>query len=346
MLLSMAFLIRPSGFGEKTSFQSNMSEFDLIRRLQNTVNAGHADVKYPADVGIGDDAAVLSIKNNQQLLVTTDTLVSGVHFPSETPAADIGFKSLAVSLSDLAAMGGEAGWFFLALTLPQADETWLDEFASGLAALSETAGVQLAGGDTTSGPLSITITALGLVPQGHALLRGTAAAGDLVVVSGTPGLAALGLADYKKNQSTAGLSWLALTRPQPRLALGKALRGTASSCIDISDGLLADLGHIAKASQMGAEIWLEHLPQADVMQLLQVADRWNMQLSGGDDYELCFTLPADREGELHDIAAKSGVSLTVIGQITEEPGLRCLLADGSGFVPRQAGFDHFPDSGK
>lgn len=320
-----------------------MNEFDLIRRLHSIIGGGRTGLSQPGSIGVGDDAAVLTVDPGRQLVVTTDTLVAGVHFPQDSLPADIGYKALAVNLSDLAAMGADPAWFFLALTLPQADVAWLDEFAAGVAALARASAIELAGGDTTSGPLSITITALGLVHHGAALLRSTAHAGDLVVISGTPGLAAHGLAQLRAHETVDGAAWQAFTRPQPRLELGRALRGKATACIDISDGLAADLAHIAQASHVGAEVWLERLPQPAVMQALPPEHCWNLQLGGGDDYELCFSLPAALQHELPAMAAQSGVGLTVIGRLTRESGLRFLRADGSGFVPERGGFNHFPD---
>jgi thiamine-monophosphate kinase len=320
-----------------------MNEFDLIRRLQHLIGAGRTGLSQPGSIGIGDDAAVLTVDPGRQLVVTTDTLVAGVHFPPNALPADIGHKALAVNLSDLAAMGADPAWFFLALTLPHADVAWLDEFAAGVGALATACGIELAGGDTTSGPLSITITALGLVNPGAALLRSTAHAGDLVVISGTPGLAALGLAQLRAHEKADDAAWRALTRPEPRLDLGRVLRGKATACIDISDGLSADLAHIAQASQLGAEVWLERLPRPEVMRALPPEHCWNLQLGGGDDYELCFSLPAALQHELPAMAAESGVGLTVIGRLTSEPGLRFLRGDGSGFVPQRSGYNHFPD---
>jgi thiamine-monophosphate kinase len=320
-----------------------MNEFDLIGRLHGIVSAGKRNLSRPGCIGIGDDAAVLTIGSDKQLVVTTDTLVAGVHFPQDSLPADIGYKSLAVNLSDLAAMGAEPAWFFLALTLPGADTDWLDAFASGMGELATASGMELAGGDTTSGPLSITVTALGLVKQGEALLRSTANAGDLVVVSGEPGLAALALAQWGGKQPPDDEARLALVRPKPRLALGRALRGRATACIDVSDGLSADLGHILESSRLGAELWLDRMPQPPAMRALPPEQRWNLQLGGGDDYELCFTLPQGLESQLPAIAAESGVALSLVGRMSSEPGLRILKPDGALFAPRRGGFDHFPD---
>ena len=305
------------------------------------INGGRKNNLPPGSVGIGDDAAVISVDGRQQLVVTTDTMVSGVHFPPDTEPADIGHKALAVNLSDLAAMGAEPAWFFLALTLPAADTRWVEAFAAGMGALAADAGVILAGGDTTSGPLSITITALGLVSPGEALLRSTARANDLVVVSGSPGLAAVALHCLQLKLPVDHAAWRAFTRPEPRLTLGRALRRKATACIDISDGLAADLGHIASASQLGAEVILDCLPRVPAMHTLEREKLWDLQLGGGDDYELCFTLPPALERELPALAATGGTELTIVGRMTAAAGLRCKRPDGTKFTPSRQGFDHF-----
>ena len=230
-----------------------MAEFDLIRRLQQIVCSGPGSDRYQPVLGIGDDAAVLDVPDGQQLVVTTDTLVEGIHFLPGTAPRDLGHKSLAVNLSDLAAMGAEPAWFFLALTLPDADDEWLNEFAQGIAGLVRESGIHLAGGDTTGGPLSITITAVGLVARGQALTRSGARDGDFIAVSGVLGDASLALSMLKSKQTPDADLLDALHRPTPRLELGRRLRGLATSCIDISDGLIADLGHILERSGTGAE---------------------------------------------------------------------------------------------
>ncbi len=322
-----------------------MSEFDLIRHLQATIVSPQAKYAGQLAVGIGDDAAVINIPEGQQLVVSTDTLVAGVHYPPDTAAADVGYKALAVNLSDLAAMGADPAWFFLALTLPEPSPDWLREFAGGMAELAGEAGIVLAGGDTTSGPHSITVTVAGLVPSGQALLRDGAQAGDLVVVSGTPGLAGLGLRRILAGETGGQAPERALNRPQARLALGRLLCGHASSCIDLSDGLLADLTHITRASGVGAEVRLCALPWGDEVQGLDEQDRWNLQLAGGDDYELCFTLPPQFQEQLPAWAAQAGVSLTVVGQITAGTGVTCVRADGREYQPARRGFEHFSTAG-
>lgn len=314
-----------------------MREFDLIRRLQEQVESSGPDCV----LGIGDDAAVLDCPPGRQLVVCTDTLVEGVHFPPGTSPEAIGHKALAVNLSDLAAMGSEPGWFQLALTLPAADAQWLDRFASGLSALAASAGVRLIGGDTTTGPLSLTVTAIGLVEPGRALTRSGARPGDLVVVSGELGLAASALHRLGAGLEPDPSCRHALDYPQPRLRLGRLLTGLASACIDVSDGLLADLGHVIRRSKTGARIETGALPCPAALAQLPEQDRWALQLTGGDDYELCFTLPPEALGKLETLSAESGVALTVIGEVVESPGLQVVRPDGAPFDTPGAGWEHF-----
>jgi len=320
-----------------------MPEFDLIRRLEATI-AGPLAGRVPGCVvGIGDDGAVLEVPGERQLVVCTDTLVAGVHFPAGTDPRAIGHKALAVNLSDLAAMGADPTWFFLALTLPGEEPGWLDAFAQGMAALAVESGILLAGGDTTSGPLSLTVTVLGLVEPGAALLRSGAREGDLVVVSGVPGRAARALEAIGQGAEPRPDDRAALDFPRPRLELGRALRGLATACIDVSDGLLADLGHIAEESGVGAELWLERLPAGADFDGLDDAHRWALQLGGGDDYELCFTVAPGSEAWL--AAAAAGVPLTVIGRIVAGRGVAAFRPDGSRHVPARAGYQHFAGDG-
>ena len=318
-----------------------MGEFDLIALIRERCALVREDVR----LGIGDDAALLAVPAGQLLAVSTDTLVAGVHFPASTTAHDIGWKALAVNLSDLAAMGATPAWATLALTLPQADARWITEFADGFAALAREYKLALVGGDTTQGALSITVTVHGFVPEGAALLRSGARVGDAVYVTGTLGDAAAGLrlVDQPTFAETATLALLErLNRPTPRVAQGLALRERASACIDVSDGLLADLGHVCAASRIGAEIELENLPSSAA--LLAAADapaRHAFQLAGGDDYELCFTAADAIAATLLGDLARSGCGATRIGRIVAEPGVR--VRDGSGQVVTlsQAGWEHF-----
>ncbi len=318
-----------------------MSEFDLIRQLHERINGGGSSA---CVVGIGDDGAVLEIPRDRQVVVTTDTLVEGVHFLTTTDAQRLGHKALAVNLSDLASMGAQPAWFFLALTLPAPELSWLESFARGMGDLAQSAGIALAGGDTTSGPLSITITAIGLVEPGKALTRDGARKGELVVVSGYLGDAAHALEIIQAGGMPGPASRAALECPEPRLQLGRQLRGLATSCIDISDGLVTDLGHVLEASAAGAEINIDLLPRSASLAGLPGAQRRQLQICGGDDYELCFTIPGSRREELDRIAKECACPLTVIGKINASDELVCTMADGAVFVPQGRGYDHFPEN--
>jgi thiamine-monophosphate kinase len=322
-----------------------MPEFDLIRRLQQAICAPASAYRPHCVLGIGDDAAVLEPPAGRQLVACTDSLVEGVHFPVDTPSAAIGHKALAVNLSDLAAMGAEPAWFLLALTLPAADRQWLDGFARGMAALAAEAGIYLAGGDVTSGPLNICVSALGLVEPGEALTRSGATPGDLVVVSGRPGAAAHALRVLQGGGQPEPDELQALEFPVPRLALGRALRGLATSCIDLSDGLLADLGHVLDAASVGAQLELQSLPCPPGLESIPPRDRWPLQLSGGDDYELCFTVPAEARDRIPGLAQSCGVELAVIGVITGRPGLVIREPGGGEYRARQSGYEHFRETG-
>lgn len=316
---------------------SSKGEFELIREFFTRQTSDTA-----VRLGVGDDAALIAVPDGCELVVTTDTLVSGRHFPEDASAFDIGWKSLAVNLSDLAAMGAEARWLTLALTLPASDEAFLREFSRGFFALADQEKVSLVGGDTTGGPLAITVTAMGLVPRGAALLRSGAKPGDDVYVSGTVGDAGLGLrlvlgqwhddvpADARKQVLER------LHRPLPRLALGQALRGLASACLDVSDGLAQDLGHVLKASGVGAELMLELLPRSTALAETEAAFADILALTSGDDYELLFTAPVSVREEI----ALLPVACTRIGRIHEEKGL-VLSRHGQRLELPLAGFTHF-----
>jgi thiamine-monophosphate kinase len=312
-------------------------EFELVRLIQEAAGPGGSGVR----CGIGDDAAVLAIPPGKELVVTTDTLHEGVHFPADTAPADIGFKSLAVNLSDLAAMGAEPRWVLLSLSIPEGDAAWVGAFIQGFLELAATSGVRLVGGDTCAGPLTVGVTAMGLVDPGQILTRGGAHAGDLVVVSGVPGMAGLALRQLLAGGASDPEWARTLTRPVPRIALGAALVGKATACIDISDGLLADLGHITVASRCGADLELDRLPVRGPLSGMADADRWRIQLASGDDYELCFTLPPDQVQSISELAADSGTELTVIGCISDRPGVRCRTPTGGIFDAGPAGHEHF-----
>ncbi|MFZ5723776.1 MAG: thiamine-phosphate kinase [Pseudomonadota bacterium] len=318
-------------------------EFELIRRHFTRVRDAAASGVL---LGVGDDAALLAPSPGMALAASSDTLVNGVHFPADTPAADIGWKALAVNLSDLAAMGAAPRAALLALTLPAADDAWCAEFARGLFMLADQAGCPLIGGDTTSGPLSITVTVLGEVPVDQALRRRGARPGDLVCVSGFPGEAALGLGRWRGgSRDVADPAIARLLRPSPRLTLGLALRGVATACIDVSDGLLGDLAHVLAASAVdgvaGADIDLAALPRSPVLAALSDDTALDCVLAGGDDYELCFTVPATAHERLPRIAAETGVPLTVIGRVTAGGGLRCLDTRGQVRPVTRRSWEHF-----
>lgn len=318
------------------------SEFALIDRYF-TQQPQRSDVA----LGIGDDCALLVPPPGQQLVVTTDALVSGVHFFADTDPVGLGHKVLAVSLSDLAAMGATPAWATLALTLPRADTQWLEKFAHGLFALATRYQVQLVGGDTTSGALTVlTVHAQGFVPPDLALRRAAAQVGDEVYVTGTLGDAGLALAMLLDKASVAQQHrhylQQRLERPQPRIAQGLALRGIANAAIDISDGLAQDLGHVLQRSGVGAQLQVERLPLATaVRDSLSPDAAWQMALTAGDDYELCFTVPAARAAQLAEALAHGDCAYSKIGVITAAPGLRLQRDDGSNFPLQDAGYKHF-----
>lgn len=318
----------------------SLSEFDLIGRYFAACGATRRDVLK----GVGDDAALLRPPSGMELAVTQDTLVCGVHFFPDVDPVALGHKALAVNLSDLAAMGADPAWVTLGLTLPDTDEGWLQAFSHGFAALARASGVSLIGGDTTRGPLSLSVTAMGWVPAGQALRRDGARPGEGVWVSGTLGDAGLALRALQDGVEVSGLDYLRsrLERPQPRLALGKALRGIAGCAIDISDGLAADLGHILQASAVGAELNLSDIPCSQAVEdYVACTGDWSVPLASGDDYELCFTLAEDRSQDLQDLIRHMDCPVTHIGRITREPGLRLRQADGNLYTPQWTGFEHF-----
>jgi len=314
-----------------------MGEFGLIELIREAARNGDDRIR----IGIGDDAAVLEFPPGYELVATTDTLNEGVHFLAGTSARVLGHKSLAVNLSDLAAMGASPRWVLLNLSMPAPDPGWLVEFMEGLSALAAQHDVFLVGGDTCNGPLSISLTALGLVRAGASLQRSGAQAGDLLVVSGNLGDAAYALNLLKSAADVPEEILNMLHQPLPRVGLGLTLVGKASSCIDISDGLLAEVGHITQASGCGAVIELDALPASGSLMGLNTRERWSLQLGGGDDYELCFTLPTD-EG-LAELEREADVKLTVIGKMVNSPGIQCVEPDGQVFEPAVHGFEHFTD---
>lgn len=318
-----------------------MNEFGLIRRFFADAGLTRADVA----LGIGDDCAILNPPPGMRLALTTDTLNAGVHFPTATDPYAIGFKSLAVSLSDLAAMGATPAWFSLNLSLPEVSQDWLAGFAQGLFALAQAHHIQLVGGDTTRGPLSIGITALGFLPADKALTRAGARAGDRVYVTGTLGDAALALAVLKRESALKEeyrpQVFTKLNLPQPRVAEGAMLRDLATGCIDVSDGLVADLGHVLAASGVGARIDLRRLPLSAAYKSVFAEFGWAPAVTHGDDYELCFTLPAAQQRAFDRLLPQFACGFTHIGDIEAEPGLRLVDANGPVALPARGGFDHF-----
>ncbi|HEU4709693.1 MAG TPA: thiamine-phosphate kinase [Methylophilaceae bacterium] len=315
------------------------SEFDLIRKYFT-----HPTRHTP--LGIGDDAALIAPTAGMALAVATDMLVAGTHFFADAEPYHVGWKSLAVNLSDMAAMGALPKWATLTIALPQADEAWVEGFAAGFFACADQYQVDLIGGDTTRGPLAISVQIMGEVRANQVLLRSSAKAGDEVWVSGKLGGAAIALAalqdrlELSPQELDACLP--ALNTPQPRVELALLLNMMVHGAIDISDGLLADLGHILKASDVGAEIHLQHVPCADAARnRLSDLRVQQMVLAGGDDYELCFTAPARNHAEIAKIATLIGVPLTRIGTITGKPGLIVRGLQNEVLDIGKAGFDHF-----
>jgi len=316
-------------------------EFELIARHFTRPAPG-------AVLGVGDDCALLAPTPGMELAVTSDMLLEGRHFSPQDGPAGVGHKSLAVNLSDLAAMGATPRWATLSIALPAANEAWLTAFSRGFFRLAEMHGIELVGGDTTRGALTIAITAIGEVPPGQALRRSGARAGDDVWVSGHLGAAALALA-YRQGrlfmeQIDAAKVLPALYLPTPRVALGIALRGIAHSAIDVSDGLLADLGHILEASAVGAELDFAAVPIPDVARAyLHEPVARDCVLAGGDDYELCFTAAPEQREAVLAAGVAGGVSVTRIGTITQASGLVVRGADGQPLQIEKTGYDHFDE---
>jgi thiamine-monophosphate kinase len=318
-----------------------LSEFALIDRYFRNCGMRRTDVR----LGVGDDAALLDSPAGCDLVAAIDTLVDGVHFPHGCPAASVGHRVLAVNLSDLAAMGAKPAWALLALTLPNIDENWLEEFAAGFSALARSHDVALVGGDTTSGPLCATVQILGHVPHSQALLRSGARPGDLVFVSGTPGDAAAGLAVEQGRLQGASDTTAYLRKrflyPSPRMALGKSLRGYASACIDVSDGLLGDVGKLAQASGCGVELTYKDLPVSEeLVAAVGDARARELALTGGDDYELCFAVSPANVGRLRQDLPPERWGYSLIGTVREASGA-VVIQDGNVMEFSHSGYDHF-----
>jgi len=316
-----------------------MNEFAIIERFFKRQGVRRDDVP----LAIGDDAAVIRPAPDRELVVTTDVLVNGVHFPEDTEPDAVGHKALAVNLSDVAAMGAEPAWATMDLTLEQADEVWLEAFCGGFFSLAGTHGVELVGGDVTNGPLSVAVQVIGIVGEHGYLTRGGARPNDLIYVSGTLGDAALGL------QAVSGMLTAAepdrtyfaerLQRPSPRVELGRAVAPFATAAIDISDGLAADLGHVCEASGVGAEVELAHLPVSDAYRRCLPRVGWEPAVGFGDDYELCFTVPAHEAATVERIARSLATNITRIGRISGDT-IRW-TRDGQPVSVDEQGYQHF-----
>jgi thiamine-monophosphate kinase len=320
-----------------------LNEFDIINSFFTKQHKRKDVVK-----GVGDDCAILRCSLTQELITTSDTLVVNRHFFPSTKPFDVGYKSGAVSLSDIAAMGGDPAWLLLSLTLPDANEDWLRHFSKGLFEILLEFNVDLVGGNTARGPLSVTTQLMGFVEKGRALLRSNAKPGDLIFVTHTLGNAALALnlLTHEVDSSLFAPDEIklinqSLWRPVPRVQEGKAISHLANSAIDISDGLLADLSHILKKSQVGAVIFLDQIPLPPHFERLPYFKRYELALTVGDDYELCFTLPVKHLEELHAINSALTRPFTCIGEITQTKGLVVKNAQREVVTFNQKGYQHF-----
>jgi thiamine-monophosphate kinase len=320
---------------------SSLSEFSLIETYFTDLTSKRDDVT----LGIGDDCALLQCPNDHVVAVSIDTLVEGIHFFEDVDPENLGYKSLAVGLSDLAAMGAEPAWFTLALTLPESNNKWLQAFSQGLSNLAKQYNVQLVGGDTTKGPLTISIQVHGFVKPEHALRRDGAQVGDLIYVSGSLGDAGaalqLKLETWNDERlSTADKQYLIqrLESPTPRIALAQKLKGFSSAAIDISDGLRSDLSHILKKSGVGASLDLTKLPLSSALQKIDSKQAQGFALNAGDDYELCFTIPVDKQAAFEATVTEA---YTQVGIINAEAGLKMIGEDGQQQTVIGSGYDHF-----
>jgi thiamine-monophosphate kinase len=319
----------------------SLSEFEIIEKYFRNL----ANLAPGVCCGIGDDAAVVEVPAGHELLVSVDTLVSGIHFPVATDPADIGYKSLAVNLSDMAAMAARPQWITLALTLPEYDQDWLEGFCRGFAELANQFEVSLIGGDMTHGPLSITIQVMGVTAIGTSVRRTGARPGDLIYVSGCLGGAGHALQKLHAGSYAGGtddLSMQRLFRPFPRVATGIRLQGIASAAIDISDGLAADLGHLLQSSSVGAQIRLSQIPVcAGVDEIRDESAYWNTVLCSGDDYELCFTVPQKKTGLLEEVMTGMDCAISCIGTIESGRELVWSRNDGSEYQLQDSSYRHF-----
>ena len=317
-----------------------MSEFSIIKQYFESVGGNQPDVI----LGIGDDAAL--VKTDSVLAVSVDTFIENVHFPESTRPYDIGWKSLAVNLSDMAAMGAEPCWMTLAITMPKIDHKWLEEYCRGLSVLAQKYNVALIGGDTTSGPLSITIQIFGRLGDGKALCRADAKSGDAIYVTGYIGDGALGLRSLNSELNLSGTETIRvqqkLNQPEPRVKEILSLRQYVNAAIDISDGLYADLGHILKASDKGAVVHLKDIPvSAEYRWNYQGERAYDLALTGGDDYELCMTISSENEKSFLEVANKNNISVSKIGKITEDKNYKLMVGEEDEYILQSKAFDHF-----
>jgi len=309
-----------------------MNEFDLIQGYFNW-KLNDASI----ELGVGDDAAIFNLDPGHQLITSTDTLVEGIHFFKDASPIDIAYKSLAVNLSDIAAMGGVAKCYTLSLTLPKLDKDWLEQFSTSLKESSERFRVNLIGGDTTRGPLNITISMMGSIEINTSIKRSGARAGDDIYVTGSLGAAALCLKKIIEGVKPSESELISLNKPIPRLELGSALRNIASSCIDISDGLEQDLSHILKSSNVGAIIYIDKLPlDNSVSNYVKNSNDWFLPLCGGDDYELCFTVGKSKRKKIKDLSEGLKVRVTRIGVINNQKELEIV-----GYNGPKSSYQHF-----
>lgn len=316
-----------------------MSEFGLIEQYFTRPTPS-------AILGVGDDAALVRVSAGMELAISTDMLVCGTHFFADADPFLLGHKTLAVNISDMAAMGAKPRWATLSLSLPEENAAWLKSFSEGFFALADAYKVELIGGDTTRGPLNLCVTIMGEVPPGQALRRDGARPADEIWVSGKLGGAALALNHLlgrtQLDESDFRAVATALHQPQPRVALGLALRGIAHSAIDVSDGLLSDLGHILERSHVGAEIYLQNIPHSAVLQPYMSQELGQRcVLAGGDDYELCFTAAAKSHEQIERISRELNLPLSCIGHIVSGSTCKVLQADGTELKLERSGYDHF-----
>jgi thiamine-monophosphate kinase len=318
------------------------SEFELIKTYFQDLTDKDPSVK----CGIGDDAAIIQIPRDKEIVLSIDTLLEGTHFPVDTNPADIGYKALAVNLSDMAAMGAVPKWVLLSISIPDNDEVWIKEFASGFFGLAQQHSVSLIGGDMSRGPLSITIQIQGLLTADTALKRDGAQIDDLIYVTGTLGDAGVGLDIIQGNQSIGNeyktFFLNSLNRPDISVEAGLRIREIANSAIDISDGLIADLGHILQASHVGSEVEVEEIPLSIAMQ--QCIDKetaWNYALTSGDDYKLCFTASAEQHVLITNTFKEINIPVHCIGKINGDTGLQLKLPDGTCFESSGKSYQHF-----